>query len=98
MLRPAQRHPSRLQAPVPRRAGGRGLPVFGLLLAAAALGGCVQVVTPDPYYHGAPGSAAAAGAAAGAALGAAIDASRPPASYSYPAPAVPPYPGRTSPY
>ena len=98
MLRPAQRHPSRLQAPVLRPAGGRGLPVFRRLLAAAALGGCVQVVTPDPYYYGAPGSAAAAGAAAGAALGAAIDASRPPASYSYPAPAVPPYPGRTSPY
>ncbi|WP_145144025.1 hypothetical protein [Roseomonas gilardii] len=97
MLRPAQRHPSRLQAPVPRPAGGRGLPALGLLLAAAALGGCVQVVTPDPYSYGAPGSAAAAGAAAGAAFGAAIDASRPPASYGYPAPAVPPYPGR-SPY
>jgi len=81
---------------------GWRLPLLGLLLGAPMLGGCVQVVAPDPYYYGAPygtaGSAAAAGAAAGAALGAAIDASRPPAYYSSPAPAVPPYPGRTSPY
>ncbi|ONH83409.1 hypothetical protein APZ41_009720 [Roseomonas mucosa] len=75
------------------------LPLLGLILMATALGGCVQVVAPDPYAYGAPGSAAAAGAAAGAALGAAIDASRPPPAYgSYPAPAVPPYPGRAYAY
>ena len=68
------------------------LPVL-LMPAALLLGGCVQVVAPDPYYYGTPGSAAAAGAAAGALMGAAVDAANAQAQAPYydPTPPVPPY-------
>ncbi|MFT8245326.1 hypothetical protein [Roseomonas sp. BN140053] len=70
----------------------RPIPHAALLapLAALLLGGCVQVVVPDPALTDA-GSAAAAGALLGAMVGSAVDAAD--ARAYPPAYEAPPYPG-----